>query len=56
MAFGIPAVDPQPSHRGERPDHIDFSRIPSDFILLSLSIATVDWARNFLLPPKTPTW
>ena len=34
-------VDSQPSHRGERADHIDVSRIPSNFSLLSLSITTV---------------
>lgn len=42
MAFGVPLVDSQPSHRGERADHIDISRIPSYFILLSLSTTTVD--------------
>lgn len=42
MAFGIPVADTQPSHRGEGADHINFSRIPRDFILLSLSITTVD--------------
>ena len=41
MAFGVQWVDTQPSHRGERADHIDMSRIPSDFVFLSLSITTV---------------